>query len=130
MRRKAGFVGVERFELSTSRTRTVRSTGLSHTPIKNSGIQKRANYTISICFCDKLWIQQYFLAVHVEQSVDTVIILVNGQACQRGLRHLVGNCCFKQLRIDLLDSKNAQAHGFAIWPHQLKDDWLKIERPN
>jgi hypothetical protein len=25
-------VGVERFELSTSRTRTVRSTGLSHTP--------------------------------------------------------------------------------------------------
>ena len=26
------FVGVERFELSTSRTRTVRSTGLSHTP--------------------------------------------------------------------------------------------------
>ena len=26
-------VGVERFELSTSRTRTVRSTGLSHTPI-------------------------------------------------------------------------------------------------
>ncbi len=27
------FVGVERFELSTSRTRTVRSTGLSHTPI-------------------------------------------------------------------------------------------------
>ena len=40
-------VGVERFELSTSRTRTVRSTGLSHTPIKNPGIQKRANYTIA-----------------------------------------------------------------------------------
>ena len=44
----AGFVGVERFELSTSRTRTVRSTGLSHTPINNSGTRKRANYTISI----------------------------------------------------------------------------------
>ncbi len=27
-----GFVGVPRFELGTSRTRTVRSTGLSHTP--------------------------------------------------------------------------------------------------
>ena len=36
-------VGVERFELSTSRTRTVRSTGLSHTP---DGV----HYTIVICF--------------------------------------------------------------------------------
>gem|GEM_PF-4947018 len=36
-------VGVERFERSTSRTRTVRSTGLSHTP---DGV----HYTIMICF--------------------------------------------------------------------------------
>ena len=45
MQRVAGFVGVERFELSTSRTRTVRSTGLSHTP-KYPHQGKRANYTI------------------------------------------------------------------------------------
>ncbi len=38
-------VGVERFELSTSRTRTVRSTGLSHTPIC-----ERADYTIQTYF--------------------------------------------------------------------------------
>ena len=31
-------VGAERFELSTSRTRTVRSTGLSHTPIYSGQI--------------------------------------------------------------------------------------------
>ena len=70
-------VGVERFELSTSRTRTVRSTGLSHTPMYNSGIRKRANYTIPICFCKKLRVQQHFLAVNIEQSLDAVIVLIN-----------------------------------------------------
>ena len=43
----ANCVGVPRFELGTSRTRTVRSTGLSHTPITQSLLGKRANYTIA-----------------------------------------------------------------------------------
>jgi hypothetical protein len=38
-------VGVERFELSTSRTRTVRSTGLSHTPNKSPCGDSVADYT-------------------------------------------------------------------------------------
>ena len=50
-------VGVRGFEPRTSRTRTVRSTGLSHTPNV-----ERANYTIAFCF-GKLWIEQDHLAV-------------------------------------------------------------------
>jgi hypothetical protein len=44
----------------------------------NSGIRKRANYTIPICFCKKLRVQQHFLAVDIEQSLDAVIVLING----------------------------------------------------
>jgi hypothetical protein len=71
-------VGVERFELSTSRTRTVRSTGLSHTPICNIPLRgKRANYTIAICF-RKLWVKQYHLAIEIEQARHPVVILSDG----------------------------------------------------
>jgi hypothetical protein len=55
-------VGVKRFELLASRTRTVRSTGLSHTPKYG----KRANYTIQDCFRKQLWIQQNFLTVNIK----------------------------------------------------------------
>ena len=44
-------VGVPRFELGTSRTRTVRSTGLSHTPLSV------ADYTIATYFGKQLWVQ-------------------------------------------------------------------------
>lgn len=70
-------VGVPRFELGTSRTRTVRSTGLSHTPIYPFW-GKRANYTIAIRFGKSLWVQEYFLTVNVEHSRDAVIILPDG----------------------------------------------------
>jgi hypothetical protein len=87
-------VGVERFELSTSRTRTVRSTGLSHTPVV-----KRANYTIALCF-GKLWVEQYFLAVQVKQARHTVIILADDKACRHSFCHFVRNGCFELLRVD------------------------------
>ena len=66
-------VGVERFELSTSRTRTVRSTGLSHTPrVPFRG--KRANYTIATCF-GKLWIEQNHLTINIEPTGHAIITL-------------------------------------------------------
>jgi hypothetical protein len=43
-------VGVPGFEPGTSRTRTVRSTGLSHTPMPSAQANERANYTTLICF--------------------------------------------------------------------------------
>lgn len=59
-------VGVPGFEPGTSRTRTVRSTGLSHTPMVS--LSKRANYTIAVRFGKSSGVQQNFLAVHIERT--------------------------------------------------------------
>ena len=43
-------VGAPRFELGTSRTRTVRSTGLSHAPNIPVVLKSRQDYTRRVCF--------------------------------------------------------------------------------
>ena len=101
-------VGVPRFELGTSRTRTVRSTGLSHTPYsvriipptfvfaskalllwrertKHEGhyehegfLPLRLKTFVSFVFKKTLWIQQHFLAVQIIQAIDPVVVLADG----------------------------------------------------
>ena len=117
-------VGVKRFELGTSRTRTVRSTGLSHTPFS---------------------VRHYTVANLVLASIMGLITLpgytrrTSHRSDHRpggsldapgGLRYLVGNCCFEQLGVELIQVENTQAHGLAIRINQFEDHWLKIERPD
>src|SRR5881396_962002 len=99
-------VGVERFELSTSRTRTVRSTGLSHTPL--------SPHIIPDFISQALRIQQHFLTIDIKQPMNAIIILSNSQACKRWLDHFIWDCRLKQLWIDVVYCENAQADGFAI----------------
>lgn len=88
-------VGVPRFELGTSRTRTVRSTGLSHTPYSvriipptffyasdevTPAVTLLAGGSATAATSRNLWIQQYFLAVDIKQAIDSIIILTDRQA--------------------------------------------------
>ena len=77
-------VGVPRFELGTSRTRTVRSTCLSHTPVYG----KRANYTIAMRI-RKLWVEQNFLSVHIKNTGNSIVLLMDGQSRGDRLGNLV-----------------------------------------
>ena len=99
-------VGVRGFEPRTSRTRTVRSTGLSHTPKSSPNGEKRANYTILIRF-GKLRIQQNLLAVDIEQPRHSVIVLADGQTGERRLSHPVRNGRLEQLRLDRRHGQDA-----------------------
>ena len=79
-----GYVGVERFELSTSRTRTVRSTGLSHTPIGKVSLWGKACelYHCNL-FCvmlqqSRLRVKQYHLTIEIEQARHPIVVLSDG----------------------------------------------------
>ena len=97
-------VGAERFELSTSRTRTVRATGLRYAP---KG--KRANYTIAICF-GKLWVEQNHLTINIETTGHAIIALAYDQTGRHGFCYFKGDARFKQLWIDILDVDDTQTN--------------------
>ena len=79
-------VGVPRFELGTSRTRTVRSTGLSHTPIAD-GL-----YTHSPRFGKPdLRIEPDILGVDVNGRIQQRVHLAHGETRQSALSNFIGN---------------------------------------
>src|SRR5512141_1719824 len=77
-------VGVPRFELGTSRTRTVRSTGLSHTPIAD-GLYTSPRSLASLVSR----IQPNGLSVHIDWRVQYWVHLADREPRQCWLLHLV-----------------------------------------